>query len=97
MAKMEWSNVLRKSQYDDNTDNYIDLAYSIPGKSFVYFNVQEKRDMILTDRSCCHRAVDRNLPIELDKGMIYAKACQTDWRRAGNSLPVPWVYLFCKN
>ncbi len=51
-TKLEWSNVIRKSQYDDNTDNYIGYGLMNTGDQVHFlFNVQEKREMILSDQS----------------------------------------------
>lgn len=70
-GKMEWSNVLRKSQYDDNTDNYIGYGVLNTGDQLHFiFNVQEKRSMIVTDQSVSPSGqVDRNPTFKnLDKG-----------------------------
>jgi len=43
-GKMEWSNVIRKAQFDDNTDNYIGFGLFNTGDQLHFiFNVQEKR------------------------------------------------------
>lgn len=70
-GKMEWSNVVRKSQYDDNTDNFIGFGLLNTGELLHFiFNVQEKRSMILTDQSMAPSGqVDRNPTFKnLDKG-----------------------------
>ncbi len=70
-GKMEWSNVLRKSQFDDNTDNYIGFGLFNTGDQLHFiFNVLEKRNMILTDQSVAPSGqVDRNPTFKnLDKG-----------------------------
>ncbi|MCW3088699.1 MAG: hypothetical protein JWQ78_2085, partial [Sediminibacterium sp.] len=70
-GKMEWSNVIRKSQYDDNTDNYIGYGVLNTGDQLHFiFNVQEKRSMILSDQSISPSGqVDRNPTFKnLDKG-----------------------------
>jgi hypothetical protein len=70
-GKMEWSNVLRKSQFDDNTDNYIGYGILNMGDALHFiFNVQEKKSMILTDQSISPSGqVDRNPTFKnLDKG-----------------------------
>jgi len=70
-GKMEWSNVIRKSQYDDNTDNYIGYGLLNMGDQLHFmFNVQEKKDMILSDQSVLPGGrVDRNPTFKnLDKG-----------------------------
>lgn len=61
-GKVEWSNVIRKSQYDDNTDNFIGYGVLNTGdKAHFLFNVQEKRNMMLTDQSLSPNGqIDRN-------------------------------------
>ncbi len=70
-GKMEWSNVIRKSQYDDNTDNYIGFGLFNAGDQLRFiFNIQEKRALILSDQSMSPAGqVDRNPTFkDLDKG-----------------------------
>jgi hypothetical protein len=51
-GKMDWSNVIRKSQYDDNSDNFIGYGVmNTGGEIHFLFNSQEKRQMLLTDQS----------------------------------------------
>jgi hypothetical protein len=51
-AKMEWSNVIRKSQFDDNGDNYISYGLmNVGSEVHVLFNILEKRNWLLTDQS----------------------------------------------
>lgn len=51
-GKMEWSNVIRKSQYDDNTDNFIGYGLVNSGDQIHFlFNIQDKRSNLLTDQS----------------------------------------------
>jgi hypothetical protein len=61
-GKVEWSNVIRKSQFDDNTDNFIGYGVLNTGdKAHFLFNIQEKRTMILTDQSLSPDGqIDRN-------------------------------------
>ncbi len=70
-GKMEWSNVVRKSQYDDNTDNFIGFGLLNTGDLIHFlFNVQEKRSMILSDQSMSPNGqVDRTPTFKnMDKG-----------------------------
>lgn len=62
VGKVEWSNVIRKEQYDDNTDNFIGYGVLNTGdKAHFLFNIQEKRSMILTDQSLSPDGqIDRN-------------------------------------
>jgi len=51
-GKMEWNNVISKSQYDDNSDNFISYGVMNSGDQVHFlFNVQEKRQLVLTDQS----------------------------------------------
>lgn len=51
-AKLEWANVIPKSQYDDNTDNFIGYGtLNTGGEVHFLFNELEKRTLILTDQS----------------------------------------------
>ena len=61
-GKVEWSNVIRKAQYDDNTDNFIGYGVLNTGdKAHFLFNIQEKHNMILTDESLSPDGqIDRN-------------------------------------
>jgi len=70
-GKLEWSNVIRKTQYDDNTDNFIGYTILNTGdKAHFIFNVQDKRAMILSDQSIAPDGqIDRNPTFKnLDKG-----------------------------
>jgi len=70
-GKVEWSNLIRKSQYDDNTDNYIGFGLFNTGDQLHFiFNIQEKRNMILSDQSLLPTGqLDRNPTFKnLDKG-----------------------------
>jgi hypothetical protein len=61
-GKVEWSNVIRKSQYDDNTDNFIGYGVLNTGdKAHFIFNIQEKHSLTLTDQSLSPNGqIDRN-------------------------------------
>ena len=51
-GKMEWSNVVRKSQFDDNSDDMIGFGMMNSGDQLHFlFNIQEKRALILSDQS----------------------------------------------
>lgn len=70
-GKMEWSNVIRKSQFDDNTDNNIGFGLlNTGGQLHFLFNVLEKRSMILTDQTISPNGqIDRNPTFKnMDKG-----------------------------
>ncbi|MFX4393009.1 hypothetical protein ABTA65_20275, partial [Acinetobacter baumannii] len=51
-GKIEWSNVIHKSQYDDNSDSYISYGIINTGEELHFlYNVLEKRDLVITDQS----------------------------------------------
>ncbi len=65
-GKTEWSNIIRKNQYDDNTDNYIGYGLINSGSMLRFiFNIQEKRTNILTDQTLSPEGqIDRNPTIK---------------------------------
>lgn len=70
-GKMEWSNVISKSQYDDNSDNYIGYGLINTGDQVHFlFNMQEKRQTIFTDQSITPEGQVIRNPIfkNLDRG-----------------------------
>lgn len=86
-GKMEWSNVIRKTQYDDNTDNYIGYGLVNSGDQLRFlFNVQDKRSNILTDQSMSPAGqINRNPTIKnLERGYDFMPkhAKQTGSRQA---------------
>ncbi len=51
-GKMEWSNVIRKTQNDDETDNFISYGIVNSGDQIHFlFNIQDKKSSMLTDQS----------------------------------------------
>lgn len=51
-GKLEWANVINKNQYDDNSDKYIGFGTMNSGSQIHFlFNVQERRQQILTNQS----------------------------------------------
>ena len=70
-GKMEWSNVIRKAQYDDNTDNYIGFGLINSGDQLHFlFNMQDKKTNMLTDQTITPVGqINRNPTIKnLDRG-----------------------------
>jgi hypothetical protein len=68
---MEWSNVVRKSQFDDNSDDMIGFGMMNTGDQLHFlFNIQEKRTLILSDQSIAPGGqLTRNPTLKnLDKG-----------------------------
>lgn len=73
-GKMEWSNVIRKTQFDDNSDNFIGFGMLNAGdKLHFLFNIQEKRDNILSDQSIAPNGqINRNPTFKnLDRGYSF--------------------------
>ena len=69
--KMEWSNVIGKSQYDDNNDSFIGFGLMNMGNALHFlFNDQEKRQTILSDRNITPDGQINRMPTfkDLDKG-----------------------------
>jgi hypothetical protein len=70
-GKMEWSNVVNKSQYDDSNDNLIGFILANTGDQLHFvFNVQEKRILMLTDQNISPEGqITRNPTMKnLDRG-----------------------------
>lgn len=71
---LEWSNLVRKSQYDDNTDNFLGYAMMNTGSELHFLhNVQEKRSLMLTDQTVdpSGQLVRRPTLRNLDKGFDF--------------------------
>lgn len=70
-VKVEWTNTIAKSQYDDNSDALLGYAMANTGE-FIHFlfNVQEKRNLILNDQFISAEGqVTRNPTLKnLDRG-----------------------------
>jgi hypothetical protein len=70
-GKMDWGNIIRKSQYDDNSDNFIGYGVMNTGGDLHFlFNNQEKRQMLLSDQSISPEGQVTRLPTfkNLDRG-----------------------------
>ncbi|MFP5039443.1 hypothetical protein [Parasediminibacterium sp. JCM 36343] len=70
-GKMEWSNIIRKAQQDENTDNFISYGILNTGdKVHFLFNLQEKRQSVFSDQSITPEGqITRSAIIRgLDKG-----------------------------
>lgn len=73
-GKYEWTNVVRKSQYDDQTDNYLSYTLMITGGQLHFlFNENVRRRMILVDRTINGQGeIGRNAPMHnLDRGFDF--------------------------
>lgn len=71
-ANLEWSNFVRKTQYDDNTDMFLSYQlYNTGGEVHFLYNQLERRELLLNDQTISPRdgSVKRNPTIRgLDKG-----------------------------
>lgn len=70
-GNMVWSNVVHKSQYDDNFDNYLSYGFIVTGgKIHFLFNELERHTQLLNDQSVTPDGqVLRNPPLRsLDRG-----------------------------
>jgi hypothetical protein len=73
-GKMEWSNVVKKSQYDDISDQHLGYGFVNSGDQIHFlFNAQEKRQTVLTDQSITPEGqLNRNPTFHnLDKGFDF--------------------------
>lgn len=92
-GKLEWSNVIHKSQYDDNNDNFLSYVIMLTGgKLHFLFNELERRNQLLNDQTVSASGdVTRNPPLKnLDRGYQfmprYAKQV------SASQIIVPCVY-----
>jgi hypothetical protein len=71
-GNLEWSNFVRKTQYDDNTDMFLSYQlYNTGGEVHFLYNQLERREMLLNDQTISPRdgQVKRNPTLRgLDKG-----------------------------
>ena len=70
-AKMEWSNIVRKSQYDDETDNFLSyLVFNSGGEINFMYNQLERRNLLLNQQSVTADGQVNRTPTlkNLDKG-----------------------------
>lgn len=70
-GKLEWSNVIHKSQYDDENDNFLSYAIMLTGGQLHFlFNELERRNQMINDQSVSASGdITRNPPLKsLDRG-----------------------------
>ena len=70
-GKLQWSNVIRKSQFDDASDNLLSYALMLTGGQIHFlFNELERRQQLINDQSVTASGqVNRNPPLRsLDRG-----------------------------
>jgi hypothetical protein len=70
-GKPDWASVIQKSQYDDQTDNFLSYVIMLTGGQMHFlFNTLERRTQLLTDQSVSGSGkITRNPPLKgLDRG-----------------------------
>ncbi|MGN6540615.1 MAG: hypothetical protein ACTHKY_07380 [Ginsengibacter sp.] len=70
-GKPDWASVIQKSQYDDQTDNFLSYVIMLTGGQMHFlFNTLERRTQLLTDQSVSGTGkITRNPPLKgLDRG-----------------------------
>jgi hypothetical protein len=70
-GKPDWASVIQKSQYDDQTDNFLSYVIMLTGGQMHFlFNMLERRTQLLTDQSVSGTGkITRNPPLKgLDRG-----------------------------
>ena len=70
-GNLVWSNVIHKSQYDDNTDNFLSYGIMLSGGEIHFlFNELERRNHLLNDQTITGDGkLTRNPPLRsLDRG-----------------------------
>lgn len=92
-GNVEWSNVIPKSQYDDETDNMVSFQLmNMGGDLHLLFNLFERRVLMLNDQSVTPDGkVSRNPTLKnLDKG--YEFMARYGKQVSGRQMIVPCIY-----
>ena len=90
---VEWSNVIPKSQFDDETDNMVSFQLMNTGAEIHFlFNLNERRTQLLNDQSiAADGKVTRNATLKnLDRG--YEFMARYGKQVAGRQMIVPCLY-----
>ncbi|MFS8082653.1 MAG: hypothetical protein ACMG51_04310 [Ginsengibacter sp.] len=90
---IEWSNVVHKSQYDDDNDNYLSYALMLTGGQLHYlFNEMQRRNQMLNDQSITGDGkLNRNPPLRgLDRG--YEFMSRYGQQVSANEIIIPCTY-----
>jgi hypothetical protein len=93
MGNVEWSNVIPKSQFDDETDNMVSFQLMNTGAEIHFlFNMYERRILMLNDQSITAEGkVTRNATLKnLDKG--YEFMARYGKQVSGRQMIVPCLY-----
>jgi hypothetical protein len=73
-GKVEWSKIIDKEQYGDDTDNYLSFSTFITESEIHFlFNLLEKRDKLLTDNTLAFNGTFKRNPTikSIDRGYEY--------------------------
>ncbi len=92
-GKIDWASVINKSQYDDETDNFLSYATMLTGGQLHFlFNSLERRSLLLVDQSVSGTGkVTRNPPLKsLDRG--YQFMPRYGKQVSANDIIIPCVY-----
>jgi len=92
-GKIDWASVINKSQYDDETDNFLSYATMLTGGQLHFlFNSLERRSLLLVDQSVSGSGkVTRNPPFKsLDRG--YQFMPRYGKQVSANDIIIPCVY-----
>lgn len=92
-GKMDWGNIIRKSQYDDNSDNFIGYGLMNTGGDIHFlFNNQERRQMLLSDQSISPEGQVTRAPTfkNLDRGYNFMP--RQSKQTGGRQIIIPCQY-----
>lgn len=73
-GKADWASVINKSQYDDQSDNFLSYVMMLTGGQLHFlFNTLERRNLLITDQSVSGSGqITRNPPFRnLDRGYTF--------------------------
>lgn len=92
-GKYDWTNVVHKSQYDDESDNFLSYALMVTGgKLHFLFNEMSRRHQLLNDRTITGEGqITRNPPLHnLDRGYDFMPRYAT--QVSASEMIVPCIY-----
>lgn len=92
-GKPDWGSVISKSQYDDQTDNFLSYALILTGGQLHFlFNTLERRNFLLGDQSVSGSGeITRNPPLRnLDRG--YQFMAKFGKQVSSNEIIIPCTY-----
>jgi len=89
----DWASVINKSQYDDETDNFLSYAMMLTGGQLHFlFNSLERRSLLLVDQSVSGTGkLTRNPPLKsLDRGFQFMP--RYGKQVSSNQMIIPCIY-----